>query len=356
MYTIEEIKRALSHVDDPDLKKDLVSLNMIENIKIEQNRVSFDLVLTTIACPFKKQMKEHCIAAIHHHISQDIEVEVALKSKGSKTAEQANYNLSQIKHFVAVAAGKGGVGKSTVAANLAVALAKTGAKVGLVDADIYGPSVPIMFDLPNETPNAKTTSEGQNYLLPIEKYNVKLMSIGFFVKNSQATVWRGPMASNMLRQIVLETEWGELDYLIIDMPPGTGDIQLTLAQIIPNGVAVLVTTPQQVALEDVRKAADMFNSAGINIPLLGVIENMSYFTPAELPENKYYIFGKEGGKLLAEELNVPLLAQLPIVQSIAESGDKGCPVAMDEGSMLGQMFQTLVGEMARYTAIQSYKL
>ncbi len=353
MYSIEEIKQALSFVNDPDLKKDLVSLNMIDNIQIKENQVSFDLVLTTLACPFKENIKNDCIKAIHQHVSDNLLVEINLKSSGVRIAQAAEQSIAKIKHIIAVAAGKGGVGKSTVAANLAVALAKAGAKTGLVDADIYGPSVPIMFDLQNQTPLVEE-KDGKQWMIPIEKYGVKLMSIGFFVKDNQASVWRGPMISNVMRQLIIDTAWDELDYLVVDLPPGTGDIQLTLAQIIPHAMAILVTTPQQVALADVRKAASMFNHDGINMPLLGVVENMSYFTPAELPDNKYYIFGKNGGKLLADELNAPLLAQIPIVQSISESGDKGCPVSYETHSISADIFNLLASKIVQEVAIRTY--
>ncbi len=355
MYSTDQIKEALKHVNDPDFKKDLITLNMIENIMLKGTNVKFDLVLTTPACPMKTKMKNDCIEAIHHYVSPEIEVEVNLTSRVTTRRHQDEELLKNIKNVVAVASGKGGVGKSTIAANLAIALAKTGAKVALVDADIYGPSVPIMFGVKDERPEI-TEKDGKNIIHPLEKYGIKILSIGFFVDQDKALMWRGPMASNALRQLFTEAKWDELDYMIIDLPPGTGDIHLTMVQTLPVTGAVIVSTPQQVAIADVRKAASMFKQDGINVPILGLVENMAWFTPEELPNNKYYIFGKEGCKQFAEELNVPLLGQIPIVQSIADAGDAGKPVATDENSILGKAFMQLAENVAQQIAIRNANL
>lgn len=354
-FTKNQIFEALKHVQDPDLKKDLVSLGMIEDIEIKNNKVSFKLVLTTPACPLKNLMKQNCILAIHEHVSPEAEVEIELTSRVTTGRKPQNSLMSKVKNIIAVASGKGGVGKSTVAANLAVSLAKSGAKVGLLDADIYGPSVPLMFDLMNARPEV-IDGDGKQIIVPIKKYGIKLLSIGFFVDPSKALLWRGPMASNALTQLFHDSDWGELDYLVVDMPPGTGDIHLTLVQQVSvTGVAV-VSTPQEVALADARKALSMFTQENVHVPVLGLIENMSYFTPAELPENKYYIFGKEGGKRLADEAGVALLGQIPLVESICESGDNGSPIALNGLSPVGKAFAELAERVAQQVAIRNATL
>ncbi|MEZ5198165.1 MAG: Mrp/NBP35 family ATP-binding protein [Bacteroidales bacterium] len=350
--TKQQVLDALSHVNDPDLKKDLVSLNMIRNVQIEEKKVIFDLVLTTPACPMKDLMQKDCIEAIHERIDKGIEVKIKLESNVSTRRKETEAVLKGVKNIIAVASGKGGVGKSTVAANLAVSLAKAGAKVGLLDADIYGPSMPLMFDLEGEQPLGKDV-DGKTKIIPIEKYGIKILSIGFFVDPSQALIWRGAMATNALNQLIGDALWGDLDYFIIDLPPGTGDIHLTLVQALPVTGAVIVSTPQEVALADARKAFSMFNQKEINVPILGLVENMSWFSPAELPENKYYIFGKEGGKRLAEESNVVLLGQVPIVQGIRESGDSGSPIALDENSPVSKAFFELAQNVAQQVAIRN---
>jgi ATP-binding protein involved in chromosome partitioning len=307
----EQIIEALRHVNDPDLKKDLVTLNMIEDISIEGNNVSFKLVLTTPACPLKNLLQRNCIDAIHAYVNKEVQVSIELSSKVTSRRKMTEELLAGVKNIIAIASGKGGVGKSTVAANLAVALGRTGARVGLIDADIYGPSIPLMFDLVNERPFIKEIN-GKNKVIPFEKYGIHLLSIGFFIDSSQALIWRGLMASNALMQLFHDAVWGELDYMIIDLPPGTGDIHLTLVQQVPVTGVAIVTTPQEVALADARKAISMFRQEKINVPVLGLVENMSYFTPAELPENKYYIFGKEGGVKLAQEANVACTEHLRI--------------------------------------------
>lgn len=350
--TKELVLEALKHVDDPDFKKDLVSLNMIQNINIEGKKISFDLVLTTPACPLKDVMKNDCEAAITKYIGEGFEVAIHFDSKVSTKRKDTEKMLKGVKNIIAVASGKGGVGKSTVSANLAVALARSGAKVGLLDADIYGPSMPLMFNLEGRQPLGKDI-EGKTYIIPEEQYGVKILSIGFFVKPEQALIWRGAMATNALNQLINDTDWGELDYFIIDLPPGTGDIHLTLVQTLPVTGAVIVTTPQEVALADARKAFNMFQQKEIKVPIVGLVENMSWFTPAELPENRYYIFGENGGKRLADESNVVLLGQIPIVQSVREGGDKGSPVALDKESLIGEAFDKLAQRVAQQIAIRN---
>lgn len=326
MITTTMIEMALSHVNDPDLGRSLIELGMIENIAIDGKKVSFDLVLTTPACPMKKRMSEDCTNAIHEYVDHEAEVCINLTSRKVEMPDPHDL-LPGVKNVIVVASGKGGVGKSTVAVNLAVSLAKTGASVGLIDADIYGPSIPIMFNVSQEDVYGEQ-HDGKTYMQPIERYGIKLMSIGFLVDPDKALAWRGPMASNALKQLATETWWGEIDYLVVDMPPGTGDVQLTLAQTLPVTGAIIVSTPQQVALADVVRGVELFRNPDLNIPVLGFVENMAYFTPAELPNNKYYIFGKEGCIRLAEEMNIPLLGEIPLVQSIAESGDNGRPISL----------------------------
>ncbi|MBR5665668.1 MAG: Mrp/NBP35 family ATP-binding protein [Bacteroidales bacterium] len=346
--TEKQVNQALSHVDDPDLGQDLVSLKMIDNIVIDGNKVQFDLVLTTPACPMRNRMREDCINAIHQYISNDVEVQVNLKAKVRNIAPPSE--LTGVKNTILVASGKGGVGKSTVAANLAVALAKTGARVGLLDADFYGPSIPMMFRL-SKVPIQGIERDGKTYMLPVVKYDVQLMSVGFMMEPDKALVWRGPMVSGALKQLATETAWTDVDYLVVDLPPGTGDVQLTVAQSLPVSGAVVVSTPQQVALSDVRRAVEMFRAEEINIPILGFVENMAYFTPAELPENKYYIFGKGGCRRLSEQMNIPLLGEIPLVQSIAEGGDNGEPAALDEKSPEGAAFMHIAGEVAKQLSL-----
>jgi ATP-binding protein involved in chromosome partitioning len=345
-----QIIEALRHVDDPDLKKDLVTLNMIENIKVDGNTVSFDVVLTTPACPLKNQIRQSCIDAIHQFVHPSLEVVVEMTSRVTSRRKETDAMLKDVKNIIAVGSGKGGVGKSTVAVNLAVALAKTGAKVGLIDADIYGPSIPMMFGMLNERPTGYD-KEGKTFVYPFEKFGVKVLSIGFFVDQSKALIWRGPMASMALRQLFNDAEWGALDYMVIDLPPGTGDIPLTLIQDFPLTGAIIVSTPQQVAIADVRKAADMFRNDKINIPILGLVENMSYFSPPESPEKRYFIFGQGGCEKLAMELNIPVLGQIPIVSTIAESGDAGSPIAVDDQSPVTAAFIQLAEQVAQQVAI-----
>jgi ATP-binding protein involved in chromosome partitioning len=347
----EQVLAALRNVEDPDLKKDLVTLNMIKDLKIEDRNISFTLELTTPACPMKDMLKNACLNAVKHFVDPEANVIINITSRVTKPVDSSQ--LNNIKNILLVSSGKGGVGKSTVASNLAIALAADGAKVGLIDADIYGPSVPTMFGLLHAKPSARETENGKTLILPIEKYGIKLLSLGFFADPNQPVPWRGPMASNAIKQLFNDADWGELDYLVVDLPPGTGDIHITITQSYPIAGAVIVTTPQQVALADTRKGLAMFRMPGINIPVLGVIENMAYFTPAELPDNKYYIFGKDGGKELAASFDVPFLGEIPIVQSITEAGDNGTPIALNPDSPLSGVFATLAGRVAQQVSINN---
>jgi ATP-binding protein involved in chromosome partitioning len=349
-FTESDILKALSTVDDPDLKKDLVSLGMIKDIKIEGHTVSFTVVLTTPACPLKEKIKKDCKDAVTKVVGRDFKIDITITSAVTSSRDNATF-LKGVKNIVAIASGKGGVGKSTVTSNLAVALAQAGAKVGLIDADISGPSIPTMFNCEYEQPNVKQVN-GKNIIIPIEQYGVKLISIGFLAPPDSAVVWRGPMASSALKQFFNDADWGELDYLLIDLPPGTGDIHLTMVQTVPVTGAIIVTTPQKVALADANKGLAMFRQPQINVPILGIVENMAYFTPAELPDNKYYIFGKDGGKNLSEKYNVPLLGQIPLIQSIRESGDSGMPAVMKEGPT-ALAFKDLAEALARQIAIRN---
>ncbi|QJD96365.1 Mrp/NBP35 family ATP-binding protein [Mucilaginibacter robiniae] len=347
----EQVLQALSNVEEPDLKKDLVTLNMIQDIHIEGNRLSFSVILTTPACPLKGLIENACRNAISHFISPAVEVSINMTSR---VTTQKNTGVPGVKNIIAVASGKGGVGKSTVAANLALGLAATGAKVGLIDADIYGPSVPIMFGLEGAKPQASQVN-GKTRIEPIEKYGIKLLSIGFFTDPNQPVPWRGPMVSSAVKQLFNDADWGELDYLVVDLPPGTGDIHITVTQSFPITGAVIVTTPQNVALADAKKGIGMLMMDAINVPILGIIENMSYFTPAELPENKYYIFGEGGGVKLANMINAPFLGEIPMVKSISESGDAGKPVVLTEDGILSKAFLHLAERVAQQISVYNAK-
>lgn len=348
MYTKEEILKALSHVEEPDLKKDLVTLNMIEDVKVNGNEVSFTVILTTPACPLKELIHNACVNAIHHFVSKEAKVNINMSSR--VTQKEGSKNFPNIKNIILVASGKGGVGKSTVAVNLAIGLSKQGAKVGLIDADIYGPSVPMMFHLEGARPAAEKVGEKVS-LLPIEKYGVKLLSIGFFTDPNQAIPWRGPMVTTALRQLFQDANWGELDYLIVDTPPGTGDVHITLAQNFPITGAVIVTTPQNVALADTRKGISMFKMQGINVPILGIVENMAYFIPEEMPDNKYYLFGKEGGRKLAQQIEVSFLGEIPLVQAVGQAGETGEPIILNESHPTAKAFQSISSNVAQQVAI-----
>lgn len=350
--TKEKVLEALSNVQEPDLGKDLVTLNMVKDIEINGNVVSFTVVLTTPACPMKDMIKNACVNAIRILVSKEAEVTVKFTSNTTSKRNDNGAVLPNVRNIIAVVSGKGGVGKSTVAANLALALAQGGAKVGLMDADIYGPSVPIMFGVRGERPMMMEI-EGKGMIIPLERYGIKLMSIGLLVDEKNAVVWRGPMASSAIKQFVTDVFWGELDYLVIDMPPGTGDIHLTLMQTVPVTGSVIVTTPQDVALADAKKGIAMFGQAQLNVPIIGLVENMSYFTPAELPDNKYYIFGKDGGKRLAEEYDLPFLGQIPLVQSIREGGDRGEPIMIGADSISKKAFEGFAAHVVRSVSMRN---
>ncbi len=334
-----DIKKALSFVIEPDLKKDIIELNLVSNIQSDGNKVSFDLQISNPAMHNKKRVIEACELHLNRILKAPIELNINLtpiaKNSGSP---EVNKVLPNVKNIIAIASGKGGVGKSTVTANLAIALAQKGYKVGLVDADIYGPSMPLMFNVEDEKPKPIEIN-GKNLMNPVESHGVKMLSIGFFADANQAVVWRGPMATKALTQLFTEVNWGELDYMLIDLPPGTGDIHLSLVQTVSVTGAIIVSTPQKVALIDARKAIGMFKMESINVPIIGMIENMAYFTPDELPENKYYIFGQDGLKRLAEENNLPLLGEIPLVQSIREAGDAGRPAILQETSAQALAFK-----------------
>ena len=350
--TKDQILDALRNVQEPDLGKDLVTLNMIQDIEINGNDVSFTIVLTTPACPMKDMMGNASTNAIKLLVNKEANVKVNFTSNTTTKRTDPGTVLPKVKNIIAVVSGKGGVGKSTVAANLALALSQGGAKVGLMDADIYGPSVPIMFGVRGERPMMMDI-EDKGMIIPLEKYGIKLMSIGLLVDEKNAVVWRGPMASSAIRQFVTDVYWDELDYLVVDMPPGTGDIHLTLMQTVPVTGAGIVTTPQDVALADAKKGIAMFGQAQMNVPIIGLVENMSYFVPAELPENKYYIFGKEGGKRLADEYDLPFLGQIPLVQSIREGGDQGVPVMVSDDTVSRKAFEGFASYVVRSIAMRN---
>lgn len=334
------ITDALATVTYAGTKKNLIESNMLaDDVRIDGMKVKFTLIFPRDTDPFLKSTLKAAEAAIHYHVSKDVEVTIETEF-ASKPRPEVGKMLPQVKNVIAVSSGKGGVGKSTVAANLAIALARLGYKVGLLDCDIFGPSVPKMFDVEDARPFA-VKKDGRDLIEPIEKYGIKLLSIGFFVNPDTATLWRGGMASNALKQLIADADWGELDYFVLDTPPGTSDIHLTLLQSLAITGAIIVSTPQKVALADARKGIDMYLNDKVNVPILGLVENMAWFTPKELPENKYFLFGKDGCKNLAKEMELPLLAQIPIVQGICESGDEGVPAAVNTESIVAQSFLSL---------------
>lgn len=354
--TVEQVLRSLSKVIDPDLKRNLVELNMIQNVSIDNQKIKFDLILTTPACPLKDYLKEACSRQLKNDFGENIIVEINLSSKVAKGVNNVNLeNLKDVKNIIAVISGKGGVGKSTIAVNLAVGLALEGAQVGLMDGDIYGPSIPTMMGLEGQVPLAKDTPEKQ-LIEPIISYGVKVMSIGFFVAPDTSLIWRGPMASKYLQQLITSTNWGELDYLIFDMPPGTGDLHLTLVQLLPITGVVIVSTPQKVALADARKAIAMMREPKINVAIIGIVENMSYLQMSDLSEQKYYIFGKEGAKLLANEFDIPFLGQIPIDESISVACDNGIPAVISENTLLRDTMIKFCSKTAQQIAIINNKL
>lgn len=339
--TRDKVLEALGNVLEPDLKKDIVSQNLVEDLIIEGNNITLTVFVTNPALHARKRMEEAVEFAIERVLGNEVEVECTVKGLSKDETSTRRKILPEVKNIVAVASGKGGVGKSTVTANLAGGLAKAGYKVGIVDADIYGPSMPTMFDVVGERPTMIEV-EGEKKMVPVISYGIQIMSIGFFTEQDNAVVWRGPMASKALTQLFTDTYWGELDYLLIDLPPGTGDIHLSLVQTVPLDGAVIVSTPQEVALADARKGVNMFKLDGINVPVLGLIENMAWFTPAELPENKYYIFGRDGAKNLAEGMGETFLGHIPLVQSVRESGDVGRPAVFQENTPTSNAFDELV--------------
>ncbi len=350
--TKDDILKALSNVQEPDLGQDLVKLNMIQNVVIEGNDVSFTVVLTTPACPMKEHIQNACINAVKILVNKEAVVIVNFTSNTTSNRTDPKTILSGVKNIIAVVSGKGGVGKSTVSANFALALAADGAKVGLMDADIYGPSQHIMFGIRGDRPMMKDNG-GKGLIVPINKFGIKVMSIGLLIDEKQAVVWRGPMVSSAIKQFVSEVDWGELDYLIIDMPPGTGDIHLTIVQTVPVTGVIVVTTPQTIALADAKKGIAMFSQAQLKVPIIGLVENMSYFTPEELPDNKYYLFGKDGGKHLSEEFDIPFLGQIPIVQSIREGGDIGVPSMVSDEAISKKAFEEFTANAVRGIAMRN---
>jgi ATP-binding protein involved in chromosome partitioning len=348
--TEQQVLAALSHVDDPDLKKDLVTLNMIKDIEIEGKSVRFTVELTTPACPMKEAIHNACVNAIKLMVDQEAEVTVQMTAR--VLADMNNQVLPNVRNVIAISSGKGGVGKSTVAANLAVSLARSGAKVALVDADIYGPSLPIMFGFEGARPTLEQVGD-KDMLVPFERHGVKLMSIGVLVRPDQAVVWRGPMASKALRQLIFDTNWGDIDYLLVDLPPGTGDLHLTLVQALPVTGAVVVTTPQKVAVADAAKGADMFNLPQVQVPVLGVIENMAYFVPDDQPDKRYLLFGEGGGQKLADAIGAPLLGQIPLREGFADRSDQGAPEAVQADNVLSQAFYALAQTVAQQIAIRN---
>ena len=342
------ITNALRTVRYPGTGKNVVEMNMVEDdLRIAGLHVSFTLVFDKPTDPFMKSMVKACEAAIHAYVNPNVEVEIKTKALQAPRPDLPDL-LPDVRNIIAVSSGKGGVGKSTVATNLAIALARLGHRVGLLDCDIFGPSAPKMMGIEDGRPYSERI-DGRDLIVPVEQYGVKMLSIGFFVEPDQATIWRGGMASNALKQLIGDAHWGELDYLILDTPPGTSDIHLTLVQTIPITGAVIVSTPQDVALADARKGINMYQNEKVGVPILGLVENMAWFTPAEHPEERYYIFGRDGVKRLADEMQVPLLAQIPVVQSICQDGDNGTPPALKPESITGQAFLQLAARVVTQT-------
>jgi ATP-binding protein involved in chromosome partitioning len=332
----------LGNVQEPDLKKDIVTLNLVKIIRAEGNKIELEVKVSNPAMHAKQRMREACVFAIQRVLGNEFEVKVHVEAiSGEERSGELRRILPGVKHIIAVASGKGGVGKSTVSSNLAAGLAALGHKVGLLDADIYGPSVPTMFDVVLEKPRLIEV-DGKQVMAPVESHGVKVLSIGFFTEGDQAVVWRGPMATKALNQMITDVEWGELDYMVVDLPPGTGDVHLSIVQTLPISAVVVVSTPQEVALVDARKGIAMFQLPAVNIPVLGLVENMSWFTPAELPENKYFIFGEGGTKRLAESLNLPVLGEIPLIQSIREAGDVGRPSVLQDNTTAARYWQSFL--------------
>jgi len=344
----KQIIKALSKVNDPDLKKDLVSLNMIKSISINNNVVSFEIVLTTPACPLKEQIKKDCLNELNK-INNNLKYNITFSSNVVPFDKKTM--IKNIKNIIAISSGKGGVGKSTIASNLAVGLSNMGAKTGLIDADIFGPSIPTMFNCENEQPTIKKNKE-KNIIIPIEQYGIKLLSMGLLIPNNKAVVWRGPMASSAMKQLILDVEWGELDYLIVDLPPGTSDIHITLSQSFPVTGTVIISTPQKVSTNDAEKAISMYNQEQTNVPIVGLIENMSYFIDDN--DKKNYLFGKDGGKTLCNKFSIDFIGQIPIDKRISDGSDLGYPIILKENK-ISDIFKTLSQNIARKIAINNSK-
>ena len=337
-----QILSALKKVIEPDLGKDVVSLKLVSDLKIEGNKISFSLQIKNAAMHARKRMQEACEFAIERTIGKGYELEISISAL--KQVDAAQNTLSNIKNFIAIVSGKGGVGKSTISANIAAGLSKKGYKVGIVDADIYGPSLPIMFDIQHFRPLSRKVNN-KELIVPAENYGVKILSIGFFAELDQAVIWRGPMAVKALKQLIFDADWGELDYLIIDTPPGTGDVHLSIVQSLPLTGAVVVTTPQQVALADAKKAIAMFKMENIKVPVLGIVENMSWFTPKDHPDEKYFIFGEDGGENLSKSLDLNLLGKIPLIQSIRQSGDAGRPAVLQQETTVETYYDNFCNEL-----------
>ena len=337
----ENILTVLGSITEPDLKKDIVTLNLVENIVVEGNRIELSVAIFNTALHAKKRMQEAIDFNLKRVFGNEIEVVSSIKGMPENEKKTHRKILPEVKNIIAIASGKGGVGKSTVTANIAGGLAKAGYRVGIIDADIYGPSMPTMFDVVRERPSMIDV-DGKPMINPVMSYGLKILSIGFFTEQDNAVVWRGPMAAKALTQMFTDAYWGELDYLLIDLPPGTGDIHLSLVGLVPLDGVVIVSTPQEVALVDARRGVNMFQMDTINVPIVGIVENMAWFTPAELPENKYYLFGRDGAKILAEKMNVPFLGHIPLVQSVREAGDAGRPAVFQENTPTSRAFEELV--------------
>ncbi len=344
-FRSEQVLEALRRVVHPETRKNIVDAGMVESLRLEGNDIYFALRFQRPNDPFLPSIKKACVSAIKTQLGPEAKIEGNIGTIVPERQKESEV-LPGVKNIIAVASGKGGVGKSTVAVNLAVGLHKQGHTVGLIDADVYGPSVPKMFGMEGERPQARV-EDGKEWILPVEKHGIKMLSVGFFVNPEDALVWRGPMATNALKQLINQGEWGELEYLVIDLPPGTGDVHLTMVQEVPVTGAIIVSTPQEVALADAVKGISMFTGDKINVPVLGLVENMAWFTPEELPDNKYYIFGREGCKKLSDRMGIDLLGQIPLVQGICESGDEGKPAALDHTHPSGKAFLELAGSVVK---------
>lgn len=341
-FNDNQVLEVLRHVIHPASSKDIISLHLVNGLEISEGKIAFSLEFNAVNDPLKNSIRKACVALLKENFGEDVEVLIEINTAKPAAKESRQY-LKDTRNIIAVSSGKGGVGKSTVAVNLAIAFAKTGAKVGLIDADIFGPSVPKMLKAEFTNPYVNKVN-GKDLIIPVERYGIKALSIGFFVNPNEATIWRGPMASGAFQQLLGDAEWGELDYMFVDLPPGTSDIHLTLVQTVAVTGAVIVSTPQDIALADVIKGINMFKNPSVNVPVLGLIENMAWFTPAELPDNKYYIFGKDGCARVASEFNIPLLGQIPLIQSIREGSDTGEPVVLSPGAA-SEAFKTIADNL-----------